>query len=272
MPPGSWLWSPVLVSSLALGTAGAARAQIDYRNLDDDRPVATEDAYPVERYAFELLAAYRFENEADGGQLHAAVPEITYGAARNLQVGLKLPFAGAEAQGSGTTWGLAGLRLFGLYNFNTESPRLPALSLRADAGFPIGGLAGDDTRFAVKAIATRSWGMTRAHLNFSRGFGPERAQAAAEALPRWSASLALDRTLFRSSVLLVGEAAAVGAERHAPTGVNLALGARWQWAPTLVLDLGVTRRLRAGVGPDLALTAGLSYAFAIPGLLPLAHR
>ena len=32
-------------------------AQIDYRNLDDDRPVVTEDAYPVERYAFELLGA-----------------------------------------------------------------------------------------------------------------------------------------------------------------------------------------------------------------------
>jgi hypothetical protein len=54
--------------------------------------------------------------------------------------------------------------------------------------------------------------------------------------------------------------------------VNLSLGGRWQWAPTLVLDAGVTRRLRSGVGPDLAVTAGLSYAFAVPGLLPLARR
>ena len=41
-----------------------AWAQIDYRNLDDERPVVTEDAYPVERYAFEFLAPYLFEAEA----------------------------------------------------------------------------------------------------------------------------------------------------------------------------------------------------------------
>ena len=43
-------------------------AQIDYRNLDDDRPAVTEDAYPVERYAFELLAPYRFEADAGGSR------------------------------------------------------------------------------------------------------------------------------------------------------------------------------------------------------------
>jgi hypothetical protein len=64
-------------------------AQIDYRNLDDDRPVLTEDAYPVERYAFELLAPYRFEAEAGGDELHAMVPEIAYGLARNAQLGLR---------------------------------------------------------------------------------------------------------------------------------------------------------------------------------------
>jgi hypothetical protein len=45
-------------------------AQIDYRNLDDERPVATEDAYPVERHAFELLTAYRYEHERGGANLH----------------------------------------------------------------------------------------------------------------------------------------------------------------------------------------------------------
>jgi hypothetical protein len=198
-------------------------------------------------------------------------PEVEDGVARNAQLGLTLPLAALD-DGTGTDWGLAGVGAFGLYNFNTESPGLPALSLRADAGFPVGGLAGDDTRVGLKAIATRSWGMTRAHLNLSRGFGSEQAPAAAETVPRWSASVAVDRTLFRSSVLLVGELAAAGLERHAPAEVNLSLGGRWQWAPTLVLDAGVTRRLRSGVGPDLAVTAGLSYAFAVPGLLPLARR
>ncbi len=38
----------VLVAAVPRG----AQAQIDYRNLDDDRPTRIEDAYPVERYAF----------------------------------------------------------------------------------------------------------------------------------------------------------------------------------------------------------------------------
>jgi hypothetical protein len=251
--------------------AGTASAQIDYRNLDDDRPAVSEDAYPVERYAFEVLASYRFDAEASGGELHTTVPEATYGLIRNAQVGVKLPFTGAD-DGTGTDWGLAGLRLFGLYNFNTESRWLPALSLRADAGFPVGSLAGEGTRVALKAIATRSWGRLRAHLNVSRGFGSEDALSAAEPLNRWAGSLAVDRTLFRSSILLIGEVALAQAVRGAPTEVNASLGGRWQWTPTLVLDAGVTRRLRSDTGPDIALTIGLSHAFALRRLMPAGPR
>lgn len=248
-------------------------AQTDYRNLDDDRPVATEDAYPVERYAFELIVPYRFEAEAEGGELHLTVPEMAYGVARNVQLGLKLPIAAVDEElGAGTDWGLAGLRFFGLYNLNTEGPRLPALSVRADASFPVGSLAGDGVRFALKAIVTRSWGGMRGHLNASWGFGSEDEPALAEPLNRWSASLAVDRTLFRSSMLLVGELAASQSSESAPTAVDASLGARWQWTPTLVLDAGVSRRLRSVVGPDIALTVGLSHAFALRGLMPGRSR
>jgi hypothetical protein len=246
-------------------------AQIDYRNLDDDRPVLTEDAYPVERYAFEVVAPYAFEDEAGGGQIHTAVPEAAYGLARNAQVGLKLPFAGAD-QDTGTDWGLAGLRVFGLYNFNTESRSLPALSLRADASFPVGSLAGEGTRFGIKGIATRSWGRVRVHANVARGFGPEDGLSVAEPLNRWTASLAADRTFFRSSILLIGEIAVSQAIEDAPTAVNASLGGRWQWTPTLVLDAGIRRRLRSDIGPDIAVTVGLSHGFAIRGLMPAGSR
>ena len=262
-------------AALAAGLCGSfitpLSAQIDYRNLDDDRPVVTEDAYPVERYAFELLAPYRFEAGSGGAQLHTTVPEAAYGLARNAHVGLKLPLALVD-QDTGTDQGLAGLRLFGLYNFNTESRWLPALSLRADASFPVGSLAGDGSRFALKAIATRSWGRMRAHLNLARGFGSEDAPSVAESLSRWNASLALDRTFFRSSILLVGEVALSQAIQNAPTAVNASVGGRWQWTPTLVLDAGVTRRLRSDIGPDIALTIGLSHAFALRGLMPAGSR
>jgi hypothetical protein len=266
------LRTTVLAVGLCSSFPAPSWAQIDYRNLDDDRPVVTEDAYPVERYAFELLAPYRYEAEANGGvRLHTTVPEAAYGLARNTQVGLKLPLAALD-EGTETDWGLAGLRVFGLYNFNTESRWLPALSLRADATFPVGSLAGDGSRIAIKAIATRSWGRMRAHFNASRSFGSEDALAVAESLNRWNGSLAIDRTFFRSSILLIGEVAVSQAIQDAPITVNASLGGRWQWTPTLVLDAGVTRRLRSDIGPDIGLTIGLSHAFALRGLMPAGPR
>jgi hypothetical protein len=243
-------------------------AQIDYRNLDDHRPVVTEDAYPAERYAFELLVPYRFEAETGGSELHVTIPEVAYGFLRNSQIGLKLPLAAVDAA-TGTDWGVGGLGVFGLYNFNTESPTVPAVSLRADVSFPVGSLAGEGVRVGFTAIATRSWGRTRAHVNASRGFGSEEGLSPVEPIERWKASLALDRTFFRSSFLLIAELATAQAVDGARTALNASVGGRWQWTPTLVLDAGISRRLRSDIGPDFALTFGLSHAFAMRGLMPV---
>lgn len=242
-------------------------AQIDYRNLDDDRPVLTEDAYPVERHAFEFLLPYAFEDERGGGRLHAFIPEIEHGIIRNGQVGLKAPIAGARGTGE-TDWGLAGLRVFGLYNLNSESRALPALSARADLLLPVGSLGGEATRVSLKAIATRGWGRTRVHANAAWTLGDENNLAPLEPGHRWSYSLAADRTLFRQSLLLIGEVATRRAVKRAPIEVNAAVGARYQWTPTTVLDVGVRRRLREAAGPDLAITFGLSHAFAVSWLMP----
>lgn len=260
--------------TLLLATPHPAAAQIDYRNLDDDRPTVTEDAYPVERYAFEFLAPYRFERTAGGGQIHLSVPEVEYGLARNGQIGLKLPFAsirepvGITGQPATSRSGLAGLSVFGLYNFNTEGPLLPAFALRADVAFGVGALGGSGTRVAIKAIATRSWGRTRLHLNVAHGLGSEGSLGPIDPLSRWSYGGAIDQTLFRRSLLLIGEIYARQAVARAPTEVNAGVGVRYQWRPTTVFDIGIARRLRTDIGPDVAVTVGLSHAFALPGLMP----
>lgn len=112
----------------------------------------------------------------------------------------------------------------------------------------------------------------RAHLNASRGFGSEDALPVAEPLNRWSGSLALDRTFFRSSILVIGEVAVSQPLQGAPAAVNASVGGRWQWTPTLVLDAGVSRRLRSDTGPDIALTIGLSHVFALRRLMPAGPR
>ena len=258
---------------LGLALAGLARsaaAQTDYRNLDNDRPAVTEDAYPVERYAFEFQVPYVFESEADGANLHATVPELAYGILDNAQIGIQVPFAAVNTGGD-TQWGLAGFQPYAFYNFNTETRRLPAFSLRTDLSLPVGSLAGDATRVTVKAIATRSWGLTRVHLNAAHSFGSEDQLAAVHPASRWLYSAAVDRTILRRSLLLVGEVAVLRTVADAPTEVNAGLGARYQWSPTLVLDLGVRRRLAAD-GPDVGLTFGVSYAFAVRGLMRSGAR
>ena len=246
---------------------GAAQAQIDYRNLDDDRPTLIEDAYPAERFAFEFLAPWRYARDRTGATVHAFVPEIEYGILRNAQLGLKVPIAGAETGGR-RDWGLSGLRIFALYNFNTESRGLPALSLRTDVSLPLGSLAGDGTRVSVKAIATRSWGRNRLHLNGAYTFGTERRLAAADAANKWWYGAAVDRTLYRQSILLVAEVYALRPATSEPTQLNASIGTRYQVTPYLVFDAGVTRRLRRVAGPDYEITVGFSRAFAIAGLLP----
>jgi hypothetical protein len=257
-------WS--LIAPLALLAApGIATAQIDYRNLEDDRPTLIEDAYAIERYAFEFLAPWRYSRARGGANAHAFVPEIEYGILRNTQLGVKLPVAGI-ARPDGREWGLSGLRLFGLYNFNTESRALPAFGLRTDVVFPVGGLAGEGTRVTVKGIATRSWGRHRLHMNGAYTFGRDRALGAAEPANKWWYGLAADRTLFRQSTLVAAEVYALRSVTAEPVEVNASIGFRRQLTPYLVVDLGVARRLRRG-GPDYEVTIGFSRAFAIAGLI-----
>ncbi len=253
-----------------LGNAPIAAAQIDYRNLDDERPVFTEDAYPIERHAFELLLPYRYESEAGGGRVHSSVLELGYGIFDNAQVGVHVPFAVVD-EGQLKEFGLAGVQPFLLYNFNTEGPWLPALALRADLSLPVGALGGKGTRGTIRAIATRSWGLIRLHLNALRSFGPEEELSVAEPARRWTYSAAVDRTILRRSILLVGEVVTSRAVADAPVEVNAGLGMRWQWTPTIVLDVGVSRRLRE-TGPDIGLTLGFSHAFAVRGLMPSGSR
>ncbi|MEO8451611.1 MAG: hypothetical protein ABI647_17590 [Gemmatimonadota bacterium] len=245
-------------------TAGAA--QIDYRNLDDDRPTRVEDAYPVERHAFEWILPWHFEAQAGAGRTHAIIPELSYGIFSNAQLGVKLAAAWLDENGR-SNFGLSGVRVFGLYNFNTESPSLPAFSLRLDATLPVGELAASKAQVAVKALATRSWGRNRFHLNAAYTLNRVQRAAAVEGLPRWWAGAAVDRTLFRQSLLLVAETFVNKPETGGKAEVVGSLGVRYQLTTTSVLDFGVAQGFQSNRGPNPSLTVGISKAFALPGLM-----
>lgn len=252
-------------AALVLLGAGPVAAQIDFRNLDEGRPARTEDASPVDRYGFELSLPYGFETE-DETRLHLTTPELAYGVRPGGELGFALPLAALDDL-AGTTWGLAGVRLFALQNLLREGPRAPALALRADLALPVGAFGGEDPVLGLKAIATRSWGALRAHANAS--VTPTSDQPGPVAEPEWSASLAVDRSFFRSSLLVLGELAVLEEPGVSATEATLAAGVRYQLSPALVLDAGLRRRL-GSAGPDLGVSVGLAHAFGLSALHPPA--
>lgn len=255
------------VAAVALAALPATlAAQTDYRNLDDDRPALTEDAYPVERFAFEFAFPFRFERERDGASVAALIPELTWGALADVQVGLKAPIARVGPPGGlASRTALSGLRPFVLWNFNTESAGLPALAVRADAVLPIGGLAEESASVLLKGLATRSFGTTRLHVNVAAALGDLGTPAATEASARWYAGAAVDHVFWRSSVLLIGELVARKSREGVPLAWDALVGTRVQLTPMLVLDAGVGRDLAADRG--VTFTLGFTRQFAIAGLV-----
>ncbi len=251
-----------------VATPATAFSQTDYRNLDDGRPILTEDAFVVDLHAFEFLAPLAFDADVSGTKRYLTQPELEYGVLPNSQLGLKLP-VGVVDSGGISTFGLGGIQLSGLYNINNEGWALPAVSARLDLLLPAGAVAYAGTLATFKLIASRTFGLVRLHVNGAWTFGRSSSDVPSlEPPPRWFAGAAVDYTFFRNSLLLVGELTASQEYEGAPTGVTVGGGARWQWTPTLVLDAGFARRLTGNAGPDLEITAGLSHAFAVRGLMP----
>jgi hypothetical protein len=229
------------VAALVLGMAGAPAllAQVDYRNLDDARPSRVTDAYPIERFAFELSVGGKLRTGTGVTQGQAS-PHLEYGILRNVMVGI-----GAELMDEGSHFEASAF-----WNARRETPGFPAVSVAASVG--------EDP--LVRFLATRSFGLSRLHFNSGLDLsGPA----------DWWGGLAWDRTLFRTSTLVVGE---VVAERVGPgQGVewSAGLGLRRQLTPTVVIHGGVNQGLGSS-GTEFSL--GLSHAFAIAGLMRGGRR
>lgn len=237
-------------------TPGRLEAQLDFRNLDDGRPLWSEDAWPVERRALEWLLPWRTEF-GSGGTLHTIQPEVAWGAWDNFMLGAKLPLALAPGVG-GREFGVAGPGAFLFYNFRGEGPLLPALAVRVEGHLGVGSLAAEEGSVSLKGIATRTLGRERLHLNAAVTPVGARSAGGVESAPRWQAAVALDRTLIRTSTLLAAEVVAHDGGAGESARFRAGVGLRRQVTPTLVMDLGLSRSLHAGGDHPWALTAGFS--------------
>lgn len=239
---------------LGLLTApGLVSAQHDYRNLDHGRPIATEDAFPVERGAFELMFPWSYEREGGESGLMFE-PEFMLGLISNGMVGMGAPIL------LGDGGGLAGLRPFVFYNFNAERT-FPAVAARLDVTTPVGELGGDRPIGMLTLILSKSFGATRVHYNAGISIGSENGPLE-DHPPHEAASVGVDHTLWRHSAVIMADI-----QRNVVSDESwwvVGFGVRMQATPTTVFDIGVQRRLSA-LGPDLVVTAGLTRSFSLIG-------
>jgi hypothetical protein len=271
-PTGTVRRAATVVAALVASAAPLA-AQTDYYNTDAGRPVQIEDAYPVERRAFEIQAAPLRLERARGGVYHWGIePEIAFGILPRTQVELGLPLAFVDAGTTGRASGLAGVELSVLHNLNVETA-IPALGIAAGLLLPVGNLGPDEAYASIKGIATRTFTWARFHVNAEYTFGSELAAnsgsdesigAGAVELSRWMAGVAVDRPFPLRSILVTAEL--FGREpllANEDVEWNVGTGLRYQFRPRWALDAGVGKRL---TGDDRAwyVTFGSAYAFGLP--------
>jgi hypothetical protein len=259
----SWVICSAL--SAALPLPSPLVAQTDYYNTDKGRPLTVEDAYPVERRAFEIQAAPLRLERSRGGLYHWSVePEIAYGIFPRTQIEVGVPLSYLDGATRGE-FGLSALELSVLHNLNVET-RLPALAVAASAAFPMGAFAADEPYIAFKGIATRTLSWARFHLNgeYTIGDAPPTTSARVSEASRWMAGLAADHAFPLRSLLLAAE---LTLEQPLDAADRLQLGIgtglRYQLSPRWAIDGGVGKRL---TGDDAAwhVTFGSAYAFGLP--------
>jgi hypothetical protein len=257
----------------AIAHAPRAQAQTDYYNTDAGRPVRIEDAYPTERYAFELqLAPLRAERSGGGAYAWGIEPEIAYGILPRTHIEFGVPLMAIDAPGMPGRTGAAGIELSMLHNLNTETAGLPALGIAAHALLPAGAFGPERVIPSVTALVTRTFARVRVHVNGQYTIADAGDAGDALELSQWLAGVALDRTMPLRSMLVTAEAYAEEPFHEGePIAWTIGAGVRAQRSPRLAVDAGVGRRV---TGPDTGwyVTAGAAYAFAIRALMPGDRR
>lgn len=136
---------------------------LDHDNLDPNRPLQVEDAYPIPEGEIALESGVRVNDRREGRTRFAFQPQILYGVFRNTQIEIQSDLFTESATVVGPNRS-GDLRLGVLYNFNTETLTLPALAMSLELDVPTGVQSrGVDTK--VTGILTRSVGRLRFHFN-----------------------------------------------------------------------------------------------------------
>jgi len=235
---------------------------LDHDNLDPNRPLQVEDAYPIPEGEIALESGVRVNDRREGRTRFAFQPQILYGAFRNTQIEIQSDLLTESATVVGPNRS-GDLRLGVLYNFNTETLTLPALAMSLELDVPTGVQSkGVDTK--VTGILTRSVGRLRFHVNGSYALHGSPQYQERGGMYRIVAAVSYPIGYpyrFRETLIIdvyTRQSDLVGQSNH--TGIEV--GLRHQLTSRIVLDGGLgTEFLGPSDRAAITGTVGLSVGF-----------
>jgi hypothetical protein len=243
-------------------TATTPTWAVDHNNLDEGRPLQIEDAYPIAYGELSAETGVRVSHDRHGDDRVAFPLELLYGAYWNLHLGLgstlaTSPHAIDDPEKSGD------LRLFGLYNFNQETLRIPALAMKLTLDSP-SGLRSRGVDTELKGILTHTVGHGRVHLNAGYQFighardgeRDGRYEVVLGAQYPWGYPRSFTTTLLAD---LFTRQSTHGNDTN---NAGVEIGLRRQIAPLVIVDAGIGTEF---VGPSdreiFFATVGISFGF-----------
>ena len=235
---------------------------LDHDNLDKNRPVQLEDAYPIAKGEIALEGGGQFIDRRQGRTRFVFQPQILYGAFYNTQLEMggdlftePTTVEGAEKSGD--------LRISALYNFNTETLTLPALALKLDLELPTG-VRSRGVDGSLTGILTRSFGRWRTHLNATYTVVGSAQGRERNGFYRFVAGVSYPLgypARFRQTLIadVFTRQSDLSGGRN-PTGVEA--GLRYQLSSRIVLDGGIGTEFAGPTDRSAVFgTVGLSVAF-----------
>ncbi len=250
----------LLVGFLA-GGLGEAYA-IDHKNLDENRPLRLEDAYPIATGEWALEAGAGFTLQRRSPNRGVFPLEILYGVIPNLQLGFGTSLSTDPHEMDGPTKS-GDLQLSGLYNFNQETLKLPAFGVKLTVNLPTG-VDSFGVDVEIKGLATKSFDRLSIHLNAAYEFltGTERGDRDGRYELVFGASYPIGAPQYTRTTLIGDVFTEQGTRRGESNVIGVEAGFRHQLTPRIVLDAGVGTEF---AGPSdrskFFFTTGFSFGF-----------
>ncbi len=235
---------------------------LDHDNLDQNRPLQVEDAYPIAKGEIGVESGGLYREQRQGSSYWEPQIQILYGLFYNTQVEIGGNLI-RELTSTGVRERFWNLSLGALYNFNTETLNLPAMAVKLEMEFPTEEDWGrmDAT---LSGLLTRTWGRVRTHLNLEYTF-----MGSAQTGERNRVYRAIGGVNYplgypmRFRETLIGDIFTRQSEKSGEDHITgIEVGLRHQLSPRVVLDGGIGTEFAGPSDRSRILgTVGLSVGF-----------